>query len=185
MLHRPEADDERYDSPMTGSSHADGGSFLFSSTIPATSLTALHPQPVHIFRLWQTFLDNVNPLSKLLHAPTMQHQVLATMGNPGSLSKSMEALMFAIYAAAVASLDNDECMSTMGESRSALLTRYSMATQQALIRAHYLKTSDLVVLQAFTLFLVSRNFFIILHQSILVVPAPATQNTAFHREKFF
>ena len=70
----------------------------------------------------------------------------------------MEALMFAIYAAAVSSLDNDECVSTMGESRSVLLTRYSTATQQALIRAQYLKTSDLVVLQAYTLFLVSKSF---------------------------
>lgn len=29
-------------------------------------ISAIHPEPVHIFRLWQIFLDNVNPLFKVV-----------------------------------------------------------------------------------------------------------------------
>jgi hypothetical protein len=130
---------------------------LFGSVSPDISLTSIHPQPVHIFRLWQTFLDNVNPLSKIIHYPTMQHQILEVIGNPSNIPRPLEALLFSIYAAAVASLDNAECESTMGESRATLLSRYTTATQQALIRIGFLKSSDLVVLQAFTLYLVSQN----------------------------
>jgi hypothetical protein len=110
---------------------------------------------VHIFRLWQTFLDNVNPLSKVIHAPTVQYQILEATGNLTNISKGVESLMFAIYAAAVNSVDDTECESILGESKSRVLPRYFMATQHALIRAGFLYSSDLVVLQAFTLFLVS------------------------------
>ena len=37
----------------------------------ATDLLAMHPNPLIIFRLWQIFLDNVDPLIKIIHAPTI------------------------------------------------------------------------------------------------------------------
>jgi len=154
MLRRP-SQDGNFDSPMSGSIPSDGAALLLGVASSTTALTNLHPQPVHIFRLWQTFLDNVNPLSKVIHAPSVQYQILEATGDLANISKPVEALMFAIYAAAVNSLDNSECQSILGEPKSTLLARYFMATQQALIRAGFLKSSELVVLQAFTLFLVS------------------------------
>ena len=49
------------------------GDFLLSNaaTHSAAELKAMHPRPLIIFRLWQVFLDNINPLTKLLHAPTV------------------------------------------------------------------------------------------------------------------
>jgi hypothetical protein len=121
---------------------------------PIPSLAEFHPQPVHIFKLWQIFLDNVNPLSKVVHAPTVQYQILEATGNLGKISKGVECLMFAIYAAAINSLDDSECQSVLGEPKATAMIKYFLATQQALIRAGLLYSSDLVVLQAFTLFLV-------------------------------
>lgn len=115
----------------------------------------IHPQPVQIFRLWQTFLDNVNPLVKILHTPTVQQLVLETSGNLKDVSKSITALMFAIYLSAVNSLSNAECESMVGQGKSVLLANYYLGSQQALISAGFLKSSDLVVLQAYVLFLVS------------------------------
>jgi hypothetical protein len=135
----------------------DGGSLLFGITSRVPSLTALHPQPVHIFRLWQTFLDNVNPLSKVIHAPTVQHQILEASANLEKVSRSMESLMFAIYATSVNSMDNRECETMLGESKQILLTRFVKAAERALIRACFLKSTELVVLQALTLFLVSNS----------------------------
>ncbi|KAI9877354.1 MAG: hypothetical protein M1830_004160 [Pleopsidium flavum] len=131
----------------------DGGVLLFASCPKNTSLSALHPQPVYIFRLWQTFLDNVNPLVTLFHAPTMQQLILEASGNLDNVSKGREALIFAIYSSAVTSLSNADCESIIGEAKQALLARYQFGTQQALISAGFLKSSDLAVLQAYVLFL--------------------------------
>jgi hypothetical protein len=119
------------------------------------SLRSSHPQPVRMFMLWQTFLDNVYPLVKLFHAPTVQQSILEASSNLDNVAASTEALMFAIYLCAVTSLRNDDCERIMGASRHALLARFSNATQQALINAEILKTSNIVILQAFTLFLLA------------------------------
>ncbi len=151
------SEDEKVETPIQTTSdiiYRDGCGLIFGSYPTNTSLSAFHPQPVHIFRLWQTFLDNINPLVKLFHAPTVQQLIIEASGSLDDVSKSMEALMFAIYSSAVTSLSNADCESMIGEAKSTLLARYQFGTQQALISAGFLKSSDLVVLQAFVLFLV-------------------------------
>ncbi|KAH8668289.1 fungal-specific transcription factor domain-containing protein [Tricladium varicosporioides] len=128
-------------------------SFLLGHNTASKSLTSLHPQPVHIFRMWQTFLVNVNPLVKLFHAPTVQQIILDASGDLGSITRPTEALMFSIYFLAVLSLANDECESMFGESRSFLIHKYSHATQQALINSRFMKTLNMTTLQALTLYI--------------------------------
>lgn len=132
------------------------------------ALRSFHPQPIHIFRLWQTCLDSVNPLAKLFHAPTVQQMILEASCDLDRVPVSTEALMFAIYLSSVTSLKDEDCKSIMGEQRDVLLTRFSYATQQALINASVLKTSNLVVLQAFTLFLVGLTLLLWVASSGLV-----------------
>ena len=164
-MFRRRSEESQFDPLMPTTDHTDGGCFLFGSIRPFASLTSFHPDPVNIFKLWQTFIDNVHPLTKLLHAPTMQKEILEAISNPSNISRSMEALMFAIYLAAVISLDDEECKSKMGGPRSTLVAKYAGLAQQALVRASFLKTFDMVVLQAFTLFLV-RNVFHLLIERI-------------------
>jgi len=140
------------------STNVDEASLLFGSPSPTVNLIDLHPQPVHIFRLWQTFLDNVNPLTKIIHAPTMQQLVLEAAGDLEHVPQGLEALMFAIYTFAVTSLSTIECESMFGEAKSTLLAKYRLGTQQALVSAGFLRSSDLVILQAFVLFLVCNPF---------------------------
>lgn len=137
----------------TGGPYPSGESLIFGRPIPNT-LRSSHPQPVHIFRLWQTCLDNVNPLAKIFHAPTVQQLVLEASCDLDNVSVSTETLMFAIYLSSVTSLRDEDCKGMLGEPRAVLLTKFSNATQQALINAGVLKTSSLVILQAFILFLV-------------------------------
>lgn len=66
----------------------------------------------------------------------------------------MQALMFAIYFAAVTSLPPDECMIQFGQPKSDLLTRYRYGTEQALVQAHLLTSSEMVTLQALVIYLV-------------------------------
>lgn len=118
-------------------------------------LTTLHPSPVHIFRLWQTFLDNINPLIKIFHAPSVQQKVLDASANLKEIPKNTEALMFGIYATATISMNDRECQNIFHENKEVILTRFQSGARRALHIAGYLKSSDIVVLQAFALYLVS------------------------------
>jgi len=104
--------------------------------------------------LWQTFLNNFNPLVKPFHAPTVQNVISEATTDLESISASTEALMFSIYLSAVSTMTEEQCMRLLSTSKPALISRYSDSTQQALVNSKFLKTTDLVVLQAFTLYLV-------------------------------
>ena len=71
-------------------------------------LKPLHPLPSQIPFYWQTFLENVQPLVKILHTQTMNRVIKEVQNNLTSLSKSTEALMFSIYFATVTSMNADE-----------------------------------------------------------------------------
>jgi hypothetical protein len=152
------SEDEMFESSITKTFDeitADGGELLFSTPISDTSLRDLHPNTVQIFRLWQYFLDNINPLIKLFHAPTVQQQVLEASADIDNVPKETEALMFGIYASALTSLNDAECEATLGAPRNTLLQRFHIGARQALLRAGLLRTSDMSVLQAFYLYMVS------------------------------
>ncbi len=115
----------------------------------------LHPSPANIFVLWQIFLDNVNPMTKFIHYPTFQKTLTQACTQLDNLPRGLECLMFAVYGCAVYTIDDDECEMKLGEPRKILLARYRHATRKALARARFMNTSELVVLQAYCLYLLS------------------------------
>jgi hypothetical protein len=122
---------------------------------PGGSLYDFHPQPVQIFRLWQIFLDNVHPLVKVFHTPTVQQLILNSIGNLVALPKNLEALMFSLYCCALNSLSDSECYAILGQPKRFWARRFRTASHQALVNAGVLKSSNMMVLQAFVLYLVS------------------------------
>ncbi|KAJ5120045.1 hypothetical protein N7448_010714 [Penicillium atrosanguineum] len=123
------------------------------------SLTGMHPNQLHIFKLWQTFLENVNPLTKILHAPTVQQQILDAMSDLSSISTELEALMFSIYCISLVSLPAADVEKSFGESKKKLLPRCRRGVQLAFRNASFLRTSSVMVLQAFMLYLLSMRAF--------------------------
>jgi hypothetical protein len=111
---------------------------------------------VQIFKLWQLYLDNINPLVKLFHAPTVQQILSDASGDLGDIPRNVEALLFAIYCITIESLGDGDCINLLGQSKAVASQRFRSGAQHALINANLLKTSDLMVLQAFALFIVSR-----------------------------
>jgi hypothetical protein len=132
-----------------------GSGLLFGVQTSSTILRSLHPTPIQIFKLWQTYLDNVNPLAKLFHAPTVQQLVLSASGDLDEIPRNLEALLFGIYSVSAESLTSSECISLLGESKSTALQRFKTGAQWALGNANLLTSSDVMVLQAFVLFIVS------------------------------
>lgn len=152
------SDDEIAESPITTTFNtiypSDDG-ILFGSRSLEVSLLALHPPTAHIFQLWQIFIENVHPVVMVFHAPSVQQEITEACGDLGRISNSLEVLLFAIYAVSMTSISHEKCERLFGEEKFSAIKKYQLATQQGLRNADYLRTTDLRVLQAFTLYLVS------------------------------
>ncbi|KUL86058.1 hypothetical protein ZTR_06438 [Talaromyces verruculosus] len=151
----PEDVSEKSTEPRVQNGEEFNSSFLFGGGKSRQILTNFHPNTIQIFQLWNTFLDGVNPLTKIVHVPTLQQQILDAASDLGSLSPEMEALMFSIYSSALLCMQVDEVRKYFKEPKSTLLARYRQCAEQALVNAGVLGTSQLMVLQAFVLFILS------------------------------
>lgn len=136
---------------------SDVDSFPFMVGGASTPITHIHPSTIQIFQLWQVYLNNVNPLLKIFHAPILQVQVVEAGANLASIAKPLEALMFSIYFIAVESMTEEEVQRMFGEVKPVVLNRYRHASEQALVNAEFMKSNNVMVLQAFLLYLVRRS----------------------------
>lgn len=128
---------------------------LFGSRRANVDLSTLHPDPVQMFRLWQIYLDNVNPLLKVTHTPSLQGRIIEAASNVKSINPTLEALMFGIYCTSILSLTVENCQNIFGSSKEDLLMRYQFGCQQALLNCGFLRSSDRDCLTALYLYLVS------------------------------
>ncbi|KAK3318303.1 fungal-specific transcription factor domain-containing protein [Apodospora peruviana] len=153
----PDSSDEDYEGPTlhhafdTMFDNNDGFPFIVGGSM--ASVTNVHPSAIQIFQLWQIYITNVNPLLKISHGATLQTQIISASANPTKIARPLEALMFAIYLSAVTSLTDDEVQSTFAEDKNILLAKYHSATQQSLVNAGFMRSTDLMILQALLLYL--------------------------------
>lgn len=118
-------------------------------------LSPLQPGTLHIFRLWQIYLDNVNPLLKIIHTPSLQSRIVEAASSPAGIDRNLEALMFSIYCIAIVSLSSEECFSIFGETREDMSVKFRFACQQALGKCEFLRTNSRDCVTALYLYLVS------------------------------
>lgn len=159
-------------------------SFIFGGGAHQQSISGLHPPVQHGLLYWRLFKTNCDSLIKVLHIPTTEPIVLHAMQQPTRIPEGLEALMFSIYFSAVGSLSEDECWEIFGSPKSDLIDSYKFATEQALARAKFLETDELIVLQAFVIFLMSlRNHCSIrLMWSLTALAVRLAQNAGIHRD---
>lgn len=101
-------DDGLNDSPAPDAIVPDHQAFIFGYRSADVDLRSCHPLPSHVPFLWSVYQENVDPLVKLLHIPTMDIVMRDARKNPASLPQEMQALVFAIYYSAVTSLEPEE-----------------------------------------------------------------------------
>ena len=128
---------------------------LFGLRETTVDLSSLHPQPAQIFKLWQIYLDNVNPLFKVTHTPSLQARIVDAVSNVTNIGPTMEALMFSIYCTAVLSFVADDVQASFGAVKEDLLSRYQFGCLQALSNCGVLRRDDRDCLTALFLYLVS------------------------------
>ena len=154
-----EEEEEESEQEQSGSTYASPqdsmSAALFDSASSPKSLINFHPTYEYAMRLWGAYIDSVEPILKILHRPTALAVIQRAAASPSSASKSTECLVFAIYHAAVMAMSERDCMEQLGQERSRLLTLYYDTVRYALINVDFLRSTDIQVLQAFVLLLLS------------------------------
>ncbi|KAF2211648.1 hypothetical protein CERZMDRAFT_112381 [Cercospora zeae-maydis SCOH1-5] len=158
ILNQSSDDDEVNFTVSPGSSSnqlppSNSQAFVFGFTSQNIDMLSLHPLPGQIKDYWDIFKDRVDPLCKICHVPTLEGTILSSAAHLSNLSRGFECLLFAIYYGTTTSLVAEDCLTMLGEEKSVLLARYRFALQHALARANFLTTEEIVVLQAFVIFL--------------------------------
>lgn len=161
----PSSDEEDDAGPQSA-----GGQRSFGSTDPISasltgagsppqSLIHLHPTYDAAMKLWKIYGENVDPIVKVVHIPSGLSVVQRGAANPSSLSRGTEALLFAIYHFAIISMSDLQCLELLGQARAGVQAQYYEAMLQALVNAHFLRTTEIAVFQAYILFLISVRIF--------------------------
>ncbi|KAL4737661.1 hypothetical protein BDV11DRAFT_216578 [Aspergillus similis] len=128
---------------------------LFGGQNNPVDLSSQHPETPQIFRLWQIYLDNVDPLLKVTHTPTLQGRIVEAIANLKGITPPLEALMFGIYCMAILSLMPDDCEARLGTPKDELLSQYQRSCRQALINCGFLRSDDRECLTALFFYLMS------------------------------
>ena len=75
--------------------------------------------------------------------------------SPKSISNQEYAFLFALYLISVLSLSKDDCWDLLRRDRSDLLQEFQWLCEQALAASNFLASTDLIILQALTIYIVS------------------------------
>lgn len=115
-----------------------------------------NPTPHQLYALCDIYLNNVDPIFKVLHAPSLRRylQEGATILDCSPGFRGLGALRFAICYAATVSMTDGECRSRIGEERAVLMAKYRAGTEIALANADLVNTVEMSTLQAMTIYLV-------------------------------
>jgi len=124
--------------------------------------------------LYGAFIQNVVPMFRLLHAPTLQASLergTPYMGQDPS-APSYKALRAAMWFGAVNTLSDGECQARVGHGRTELMRRYKRIADVLFSQAGLFTAHDLVTLQAFIVYLVSEHA----HADVRHVPLTANRS---------
>ncbi|KAK3370351.1 fungal-specific transcription factor domain-containing protein [Podospora didyma] len=155
MRHIIDADDHE-DTASSETMTPDGNSdLLIGAESPEQSVENLWPEPAHAFRLWQVYLDRVNPLTKIIHVPTLQPYLTEATSGTHNVPINIETLLLSIFLMATVALTPDEAQTILGYAREEALQRFSTAVRLNLSRMGFLKSHDLTTLQALVIYMMS------------------------------
>ncbi|KAK6207719.1 fungal specific transcription factor [Colletotrichum tabaci] len=102
--------------------------------------------------LWDVFLDRVDPVTKIIHAPTFRMRVVEAANNFTNTPLATLALLFSIFLTASGSLSEHEHWEKLGLCKSDAVAEYTLGLKRALTEMNYLKNHNLDVLRSLALY---------------------------------
>jgi hypothetical protein len=183
-LLKDEGHEEEWESGSVSEFGITNQAFVFGLDSTHISLLRFHPRPTQIQLYWRLFQENCDPLIKVLHVPSVDLLIQQATEKLGNISKGLESLMFAIYFSVVVSIPTEECVRVLGSEKAKLIRHFKFSVEQALARAGFLETDEIIVLQAFVIFLTGlRNYCSIrLMWTLTSLAVRLAQNAGIHRD---
>ncbi|KAH6885014.1 hypothetical protein B0T10DRAFT_361604, partial [Thelonectria olida] len=126
---------------------------LWQSRAQYVHLKDLRAFPSQVPIIWQTYIERVDRYSKILHVPTFAKRIQDFQDDFSRMTPGIKALMFAITMSAVNSMSNEDVKMKLHAEKSDLVARYRTGTEIALARADFINSTELDVIQAFSIFL--------------------------------
>ena len=124
-----------------------------------------------IVALLDTYVYRVDSILKVTHVPLLRTLLLPdgpVTSEPLNVP-SYEALKFAVCFTAACTLSEAECRAIFVDEKDRIINKLRLATEVVLSQAKILTTSDVTVLQAFVIYLVSGPAILFCHFSSSVV----------------
>lgn len=115
-------------------------------------------------RLLQRYWDAVHPIARCVHRQSFEHQYATFWQNIASYYEPptpLQALVFAAWFTAAVSLDETRANPEYGFSKQYLIDHMKVATECALGKANFLRTTRVDTMQAFIMYLVSESRLLI------------------------
>ncbi|KAI1130663.1 fungal-specific transcription factor domain-containing protein [Nemania abortiva] len=150
-------EDEESESGTTALSPENSSDLFLGIDDISIDLRELQPDLVNVFRLWQLFIERVNPLTKLIHVPSLQPYVMDAAADISKVPLAYQALLFSVYTMAAVSLTGQEAIQLLGMTREDALNRFSRGTKLALTRVNFMQNYNMTILQALLLYMLSFN----------------------------
>lgn len=138
----------------------------------ASNVLEFFPDSGLALQLWSVYVKSVDPVLKILHIPTVQSTVVATILDPRSAQYSTVALIFAIFYAAITALchyDNEPI--DLPCEKYELLDLYKVSLDRLLTVPNLMNHPEMAALQALTIYTAStRPEIEHVHLTLLVYP---------------
>ncbi|KAI1268140.1 fungal-specific transcription factor domain-containing protein [Xylariaceae sp. FL1019] len=129
---------------------------LGNDEVPVFYPTAhLWPPSGHVFRLWHIYLERVNPLSKVIHVPSLQPFLVEACVGMENIPQNIQGLLFAIFLMAIIAMREEETQEYLGMPRDQAFARFSSGTIRTLRNQDFFCKNDLVILQTLSVYTMS------------------------------
>ncbi|PGH05180.1 hypothetical protein GX51_03079 [Blastomyces parvus] len=121
------------------------------------SLADFLPSRAAANRLLQQYWEAVDPIAKIVHRPTFERQYenfWLDVSRGFEPTNSQQAIIFAAMFAAAISMAENTILSTFGVTRKKLIENFQLATEMALGKANFLRTTKTQTLQGLVMYMI-------------------------------
>lgn len=131
--------------------------FFFGNKAHQSSVIDFLPSKLAADRLMEQYWLAVHPVARVVHRPSFeaQYEVFWTEMSMGiEPTGSLQAIIFAALFSGVVSIPEDVVFETFGVTKKNVMDNFQLATETALGKANFLRTTKVETLQAIIMYMV-------------------------------
>ncbi|KAF2660651.1 hypothetical protein K491DRAFT_711554 [Lophiostoma macrostomum CBS 122681] len=136
---------------------APSSSFLFAPGVHRSTLMTYLPSKILVDKLIEHYWRAVHVVARILHRPSFERLYERFWNDINSgiePRNSFQAVVFAALLSSVISMSEEKVLTEFGVAKDGLVENFKQASEAALSRANFLRTTRLETLQAFVMYMI-------------------------------